>query len=364
VIRSMHWFVCIAFACVWVLGCLAEPLGNSYSIGTYYYPGWSPGIKGPALPDPWLPIRAYPDRQPALGWYHDGRVEVVEKQLQWMSEYEIDFVVFDWYWDAGRAAPETALRAYLRAPSRNKVRYALLWANHFQIANAILQWDKMVGYWLTQHLKNPEYLRIDDKPVVFMFSGDFFRDNALSAGTTAKVMLDNAQAKARSAGLSGIYFVLCTPALEYWAKGFAKEAGFSALTAYNYHSGMSGEPDSVTRMSHTYKELDADYQMHWKWILKNSTLPYFLPMTSGWDKRPWGGTSDDRLHDLSVSTADEFERHLRAAKSTMDADPDKTKRMGMICCWNEFGEGAYIEPTVSVGEAYLERIKDVFGDKK
>ena len=262
-----------------LIATVSQPALGDYSIGVYYYPGWSPVFKRPDhQPDPWRPIRAFSERQPALGWYHDDQVETLEKQLQWMSQYGIGFVAFDWYWGTGRPEPETAVRAYLRAPSRGKVKYALLWANHFKVADAGLQWDRMVDYWLKQHLQNPEYLRVDDKPVVFIFSGDFLRDNATASGTTAKVLLDIAQVKARAAGLKGIYFVLDTPALEYWAKGFALDAGFSALSAYNYHLGYSGLPESATSMSHSFRELDDGYRMQWRWILDNSKLPYFLPM--------------------------------------------------------------------------------------
>ena len=350
----------LTFALLTSLPAVAE----GYAIGVYYYPGWSPVFKRPDhQPDPWQPIRAFPERQPELGWYRDDQVETVEKQLQWMSQYGISFVTFDWYWGAGCAEPETAVRAYLRAPSRAKVKYALLWANHFKVADAALQWDKMVDFWLQQHLQNPEYLRVDDQPVVFIFSGDFLRDNAAASGTSARALIDRAQAKARAAGLKGIHFVLGTPALEYWVKGFAVDAGFSALSAYNYHQGYAGSPASATRVSHSFRVLVSAYRMQWRWMLDNSKLPYFLPMTSGWDSRPWGGSKEDPLHDRSVSTPDEFEAHLRAAKSMMDAHPEKTRKMGIICCWNEFGEGSYIEPTKGNGFGYLERIRAVFGKR-
>jgi hypothetical protein len=276
----------------------------------------------------------------------------------------IGFVAFDWYWSYAGPAPESSVIAYLRAPSRKNVKYALLWANHIQQANADKEWDRMVAYWLQNHLKNPEYLQVEGSPVVFVFSGDFLRDNAARSGTTVRQLIATAQAMARTAGLNGIYFVLCTPALDYWVRTFAQDAGFSALSAYNYHYGLSGSVDSATRPSQSFRELDAGYRMQWNWILQNSTLPYFLPMSSGWDRRPWGGSKDDPLHDRSMSTLDEFDQHLTAARAIMDAHPKKTKRMGIICCWNEFGEGSYIEPTKREGFGYLDVVRKVFGSQK
>ncbi|MFX9077399.1 glycoside hydrolase family 99-like domain-containing protein, partial [Acinetobacter baumannii] len=75
-------------------------------------------------------------------------------------------------------------------------------------------------------------------------------------------------------------------------------------------------------------------------------------MTSGWDKRPWGGSSDSD-HDNSMGTADQFEQHLIAAKKRMDQFPAQTLKTGIICCWNEFGEGSFIEPTQQNGFDFL-----------
>ena len=84
-------------------------------------------------------------------------------------------------------------------------------------------------------------------------------------------------------------------------------------------------------------------------------------MTSGWDDRPWRGehTKDEQ----SPSTLMQFEAHLREARALMDAHPVKTMKMGVICCWNEFGEGSYVEPTVAEGFQRLQVIKSVFGGK-
>lgn len=334
-----------------------------YEIGVYYYPGWSSNAIGAGETYPWVRIRPYKEREPLLGWYEDRDVKVLDQQLQWMHTYGINFVVFDWYWDGNQTRLEQSVNAYLRADSRNLVKYSLLWANHFSVPNNREQFRGMVTYWLDHHFKNPEYQLIDGKPVVFVFSPDRLRDNTKNFGSSTRELLDIAQKMARDAGLPGIYFVMSTPALEYWVKGFAQEAGFSALSAYNYHQGFSGSPGSATRLSHSYSELDSDYRKNWDWIVSNSKLPYIIPMTSGWDKRPWGG-SPDPLHDKSLSRPAEFELHLRAAKSMMDVYPQKTGRMGVICCWNEYGEGSFIEPTKTNGFSYLETVRRVFGQNQ
>ncbi|NMG29253.1 glycoside hydrolase family 99-like domain-containing protein [Aromatoleum evansii] len=335
-----------------------------YTIGVYYYPGWSPYTKGSHEPDPWLAIKAYPEREPLLGWYNDAQRQVLDTQLGWMADYGIDFVTFDWYWEKGRPAPETSVRAYLQSPERARVRYSLLWANHTKEPRTLQEWDALVDYWIGRHLQNPEYVKIQGKPVLFVFSADVIRDQAKIIGLKVAEMLDRAREKAKAAGLPGIYFVLSVPATDYWVQKFAPESGFDALSAYNYHFGLAGNSDQRTPDSHSFEELDSAYQMQWNWIIKNSNLPYFIPMTSGWDKRPWGGSKKDPRHDDSISTPDSFERHLLKARVLLKANPSKTQGVGMVCCWNEYGEGSYVEPTKLYGFEYLKRINMVFGGGK
>lgn len=348
--------VAAAFAC--------QPLfAADFSIGVYYYPGWSPYIKGAKEPDPWQAIKAFPEREPLLGWYHDGMRETLDRQLTWMADHGVDFVTFDWYWEKARPAPETSVRAYLQSPVRARVRYALLWANHTKAPQSLQEWDALVDYWVARHLGNPEYMRLDGKPVLYVFSPDGIRDQAKQIGLSVSDLLNRARAKAKAAGLPGIYFVLCVPAIDYWVLDFSPNAGFDALSAYNYHFGIAGDANKRTPDSHSFEELDSGYQMQWRWILANSKLPYFVPMTSGWDKRPWGG-SRNSLHDNSMSNPGSFERHLLKGKAMIQAYPAKTRGIGMVCCWNEFGEGSYIEPTRRFGLEYLQRLKKVFGSRR
>ena len=273
-----------------------------------------------------------------------------------MDQYGIDFVAFDWYWSRNnKPYLEHAIAAFLRAPNRNKLKVSLLWANHDDVPSSRDNFDRMVTYWVKYYFQRPEFLRIDNKPVVFVFYADFLKKDAAKFGATTKDLLDSAQAIAKQNGLPGIYFVAGTGAGSPMIDSYASASGYSALSAYNYHQGLFSAVQS-----HSYPELDKAYQEHWGRFIAKGNLPLVVPMTAGWDKRPWGG-SKDPLHDQSTGTAAQFEMHLKAAKKTMDASKAGEPKMGVICCWNEFGEGSYIEPTKKDGFSYLEKVKKVFG---
>jgi hypothetical protein len=330
---------------------------DKYKIGTFYFPGWRSNQVGAPAILPWERIKVFPEREPLLGWYDDGDPVVLEQQLQWMYSYGIDFVVFDWYWDGRQTLLGHGLNAYLQTRSKHLVPFALLWANHTPVPRTKSDFTSMVEFWLNRYFHRPEYLKIGGKPIVFIFYHPHLIKQAEQLGQSFTSLLAEAENMARMRGYPGIYFIGGThihPSLI--AQGLS--SGYSAFSAYNYHG--KAEHSKSNPESTSYAELDDAYRYIWKWIVTQSKIPYIVPMTQGWDKRPWGGSSNP-LHDQSGGNPESFEKHLLAARNLMETYQDQTQRMGVICCWNEFGEGSNIEPTKKDGFIYLEKIRKIFG---
>jgi|GEM_PF-1866495 len=356
------------------------------------------GVNSALSLNSWDNIKPFaPERQPLPdvgwpdGWYDSRDKSVMEQHLDWMADYGIDFSTFCWYWKDGvninqrkeqQKKDNPAVYAYLEADNRSKVSYSLLWCNHngFPSPKTMAEWEEMVDYWVDEHFTNPEYLKIDGKPVLFIFSPNNNANGssmglsyqAGSLGTIPAALLESARNRVREKtdnSLDGIYFVLCIEATYYWTQRFVPESGVDAITGYSYQYGVEGGDVPKTPVSHSFAGpddgLDGYYQMQWNWILNNlpqkdgSNIPYFVPMTAGWDHRPWGASSDP-FHDNSKSTPQEFENHLREGYRSISENMDKTKGIGMFYAWNEFGEGGIIEPTVEYQFEYLESIRRVF----
>lgn len=331
-----------------------------YRIGVHYFPGWKDNQLGAAYPMPWEKIKPFPEREPALGWYPEGDVNIMSKQLEWMGQYGIDYVVFNWFWSRNnQPILAHALNAYLQASNKHGVQLAIKWANHTSYFFSKQQFEAMFRFWAQRYMFRNDYLKVDGKPVVFIFSAEVLNRNAVAIGMNSASLIAMADSIFKEAGLAGIKFIGgaggAQPGFDYTAT-----SGYAGFSAYNFHGAALKRFPGGRQTSHSYAELDEGYQDHWGWFLTRADGLYVVPMTSGWDKRPWGGSKDPE-HDQSVSTPVQFEAHLLAAKRLMDANPDKTKRMGVICCWNEFGEGSYIEPTKQDGFSYLDKVKKVFG---
>lgn len=354
---SSLFFLILTSLCLF--SALNESEAKEIKVGVYYYPGWRDNMVGGAYPLPWEKIKPYPEREPLLGWYKEGYTSVAEKQIQWMKQYGIDYVVFDSYFtNAGETQLSHAVKAFLRAPSSDQLEFAILWANHSpKIPSDKAAFGRIVRFWIRNYFSQENYMRIDDKPVVFIFSSEGLETTLNGISATTQEFFDYAQQVAIRAGYKGIYFVAgAWPGKS--ALSMANGTAYSAYSGYNYHAGVSAA--KVVPYSHSYSELTAGYSFTWNWFGQYINKPYIVPVTSGWDKRPWGGTAGDPLHDNSYGSPAEFESHLQDAKNLIERGGKNMMNNVIICCWNEYGEGSYIEPTKQYQMQYLEAINRVF----
>ncbi len=215
----------------------------------------------------------------------------------------------------------------------------------------------MIEFWVREYFTQPEFHRIDGKPVVFVFSPGQLKKCAELFGEKAGTLLTRPDAKGKAHGVKGIFFVAVSneePG-ENLQRFFAGE-GYSGYTGWNYVllKDKSKTAD-YNPMVDTYSNLFAASSQIDKY------LPYIASVSPGWDSRPWGsGNAVVREN----STPEKFENMLRPARKFMDTRLGIKRKIVMIEAWNEFGEGAYIEPIQKWGVKYLEAIMNVFGKER
>ncbi|SIN71213.1 glycoside hydrolase family 99-like domain-containing protein [Algoriphagus halophilus] len=261
--------------------------------------------------------------------------------------------------------------------------------------------EKITQLWIDEYFKRGDYLKEKDgRPIVYFYFPQDAESRAAFYGLKLKDLLDLSQATAKKAGFSGIKFIAVTagPMLERerayglptkwvaknpskpWEGGSyqnkqllqeyvprLKSMGFEGMTAYVYHNFMEKDNKSYADMRETYKG-------HWNmWSEKFKADPdfeYQVPVAMGWDMRPAGGTwpqqtgiPSEPIKDRVHSDKKSFLAKLVDAQKVSKKYRSTNGNTIMICCWNEYLEGNYIEPTEGHGFDYLESIQEVFGKK-
>lgn len=338
-----------ALLCITILGSASMPVTE---VGVYYFPGWHrdtfTGNK-----DPWQPIRNYPDREPKIGWYSDTDQVVLSTQAAQIKAAGIDFVVFDWYFEHGRVQAAAPLDGYLKLPT-GIPRAALMWCRHgASPPTTAAEWRTIVATWVG-YAKLSNFYRIGGRPVVMVFDTGRMDREARLAGSSLAAWVLQAQAAAKSAGIPPFHFVAGVWNGDDPTISTAAAAGFAEITSYNYRRAPGDLQDAKG-----YPARDQMYRRIWaKMVGNKSGLPVVLPITSGWDRRPWGGSSLPAV-DNSEPTDSQFRVHLAAAHKLILKE--RLSR-AIICCWNEYGEGSIIEPTKRDNDAKLRIIRQTFSE--
>jgi hypothetical protein len=347
--------------CILVIGIalflFGVSLASEYDVGVYYFPGWhssseywkdlrgEPGSRSPG--------KAWEDRHPLLGFYPEEESWVAEKHIDWASSYGITFFAYDWYWDGQKPTLDHAINAYLKAKNKSKLKFCLMWANHSEVPGSMGEFTGMVKLWIDRYFSEPTYYITDEKPVVFVFSPSLLDANARRFNASAKALIDKANEVAREKGRKGIFFVAVTNWMRPELSKYFSGQGFSAYTGWNLAAVKEEKRMDYDAMVDTYLQYyEASKQA-------GGGIPYLIPASPGWDSRPWHG---EKAYVRETPTPEKFERMLDGAKRLAMT---QTKKPGiiMVMSWNEFGEGAFIEPTVKWQFKYLESIQRVLGLK-
>ena len=325
-----------------------KPVRGKYEVGVYYFPGWKTWHQ-------WFPILAFPERKPVLGWYREGEPEVADWHIKWAVEHGITFFVYDWYWLRGYRWLEHALHdGYMKARYRHLLKFCLLWANHNPPKTSSFEdCIALTRFWIEHYFKLPEYLTIDGKPVVIIFSPHRLREDLGSEGV--RKAFEAMKQECVNHGLKGLYIVACVANAGQAQR--AAEEGYDAVSAYNWPT-LGMVPNELWS---PFDLLIDAYKRNWEHIAENSPIPLIVPISGGWDSRPWHG---DRAIVRFGRNPENFKRHLQDAKAFLDkyVPQGRALPIALIEAWNEWGEGSYIEPHAEFGFGYLDAVREVFTD--
>ncbi|MFH1566419.1 MAG: glycoside hydrolase family 99-like domain-containing protein, partial [Gemmatimonadota bacterium] len=129
---------------------------------------------------------------PEWGCFDESDPAWSAREIDLAADHGIDVFLVDWYWYSGVRIMEEALeRGLLRAPNRQRLRFALMWANHdwadyFPPAfgkpwNWLLpqrhspaDLERAMDYCAEHYFSRPEYWRLDGRLFFSLFVPDRF----------------------------------------------------------------------------------------------------------------------------------------------------------------------------------------------
>ena len=117
---------------------------KEYEVAVYYFPDYHPDsinarwhVQGwtewSLVKDarPRFPGHQQP-KQPLWGYFNEADPKWAAREIDLAANNGIDVFIYDWYWYAntGQYLQEGLEKGFLKAPNRNRLKFALMWANH------------------------------------------------------------------------------------------------------------------------------------------------------------------------------------------------------------------------------------------
>ena len=302
----------------------------------------------------------YQPRLPShLGFYDLRLVDVQRNQVELAKIYGIGGFCFYFYWFGGKRLLETPIEQYLMHPELD-LPFCLCWANE----NWSRRWDGLdddillsqkyspeddmafIEY-VSKYFRDPRYIRVDGRPLLLVY-----RPALLHA---AKNTAQRWREWCRENGIGEIYLA-CTQSFE---KIDPINYGFDA--AVEFPPNNSDLP-SITEQMNLVNPKFAGAVYDWRELVERSysysppEYKLFRGVCPSWDntaRRAEGGTI------FYGSTPECYAEWLEnAAMDTVKRFPVESERIVFVNAWNEWAEGAYLEPDQRFGYAYLQATRD------
>jgi hypothetical protein len=306
-----------------------------------------------ARAEPAFPGHQQPRRPTDLGYYDLRVPEVREEQAALARRYGIDAFCIYHYWFNGRRLLERVLDEIVHT-GRPDLPFCICWANE----NWTRRWDGLEDEVLLRQehseesdarfiedvipiLRDRRYLHWDGKPLLAVYRANILPEPR----RTAEIW----RSRCRAHGIPEIHLV----AAQTFGLGDPRPLGFDAALEFPPH-GIDGRRDHrLEQLADGFHGKVYDYRSGVDYLLARPPTDYRLHRTAmtGWDNTP---RRRRHAHVWAHATPDEYGRWLRGLVEQASADASNPDPLVFINAWNEWAEGAYLEPDETYGHSYLQ----------
>lgn len=317
-------------------------------------------------------------------YYDQSSEETLRWQIELAKAYNIHGFNFYHYWFDGKLLLEKPLSIFKNLD--HDLKYCVTWANETWTKrwegkfNEVLikqnhkydiaEWKAHFAY-LLQFFTDERYIRIDGKPVFMIYRPDIIPH--------ISEFIDFFQEAAIGAGLKGIFFVAIKA---YDVADVKIYDSFNSLLRFQprdlFGSNLKKESKKFAWLETRLRGLPEKYQIilgdlrqkfqgsskfdmdeFWTHLINNaekdleSSIEIFQSILPDWDNTPRYGNKSKYF---TGSSPEKFEKYLGRLLS-VESKKSREDIFIFINAWNEWSEGAYLEPDEKNGYKYLEILK-------
>ena len=310
-------------------GLVSEDAPPALTVGVYYYPWHAGDFHG----GQYLREHLVPPQEPVLGEYDDRDAEVIGQHLAWSRYAGIDLWVTSW-WGPGGREDETTHRHILQHPDLGDLRIAILYETTGRTRD-FTDYTRIgpdITYLAETYFDHPNYLRIDGKPVLFVYLTRVLAQRG-TLESAVDAMREAAAAEGHALFIMGDHVFGAPPA----APG--RMDLLDGVTGYDVYGSMGVQGYA------TQSAVDAHFarQARWRALAERVDVAFVPAVTPGFNDTAVrdGHAPLSRQLEAGAEFGSLFQAMLERAMALVDP---AVGGLLMVTSWNEWHEDTQIEP--------------------
>jgi glycosyltransferase involved in cell wall biosynthesis len=290
-----------------------------------------------------------------LGYYDLRVLEVQKRQVELARKYGIHGFCFHYYWFSGRRLLERPLNQFLENPEID-FPFCICWANE----NWTRRWDGaeqeiLIGQKHSENeyeafirdllpvFRDSRYIRVDGKPLLVVYRVDLLPNPRKAAEIW--------RSECRKNGFQGVYLV----AAQSFGIGDPRPFGFDAAVEFPPHNMGNTfiDRNKIPIINPFYTGTVFDYEKVVQSMVELPAPEYtlFRTIMPAWDNT---ARRQNAATTFIHSTPEAYKKWLNYLVDYTRRFLPSDRQFVFINAWNEWGEGAYLEPDRLYGYAYLQ----------
>ncbi len=293
----------------------------------------------------WDKINPFPERVPYNGFYDEGEIEQADWEIKYLCEHGIEYEIFCWYaprgWTKGAIQPRTPAihNALFNAKYLSDLKFSFMWENGASQASTEGFYENLVPFWIEYYFKHPQFLVVDNKPVIYVYTHWGLRDH-FGSPAEVKRAFEYLDSECRKAGFDGVTVILSLPQRIKAAFEEIRDMGIKHVFSYTW------SVDATLEQQKNVINRQFDYN-----------LADIVPTVSmGYDTMPWLGNANG--YHIQPEKMAELMHWVTGEHLKRYSDDCIASKMIVLDNWNEYGEGHYFMPTPMTEFRYLDAVLD------
>ena len=301
-----------------------------------------------------------------LGFHDQTEYETLSKQVDLAKSYGVHGFCHYFYWFNGKRVLEKPTELFLENKNLD-MPFCLCWANE----NWSRRWDgadheiliqqsydknnyKKFALSLAPYFSDPRYITTDGKVLFIIYRPDEVDD--------LDVLLEEVRSQSIACGHKGAFILGAETFVQHGSWVDPRDIGLDGAIEFPPHGVKVSEYRVTANTNRKFQgKVFDNFEAYMGSIAReNPEYPMFRGLFPSWDNT---ARRKDRANIFVGSSPKLFSYWLLALFQWTTLIHETDKQFVFINAWNEWAEGAHLEPDVVMGRAYLEVIKKVLNNK-